>query len=935
MLTNLIAVAGLIGALACPPPQNHEEAHPWYRTEWRASTFTAGAQAEAAIGCDRLGNFTIAWSSRRQQTGRSGVYMQQVSCDGRPIGGETALSLWNRSHQRAPVVGSSRAGVTWIAWQSHGQDGHGESIVARRFRASTSGELLGGSEILVNQEWIGDQTNPVVAVSPEGDAMIAWTGIAASTGQPRVRARVFGADGQAASEDLSMSTEDQRVETSPTITFCTDGSFVLVFAVADADARPAGLRMRMFDACGRAMGQEMGVPEAQRGAVEPVIASASFGYIVAWHEPSSSNDGDYSIVGVRLNHAGHRLGQPFLVNSQTMGHQNAAAIAVAVDDRFTIMWNSSHGERVDVTAQMFAADGGRIGGPFQVNVHEGGEQRLRAGVATCRAIFAPSGELACAWSGDGGFGDSSAAHVTLLSSAPLNGDDQPRGVTADMIVAASERSADANNLPQPHQPPTFDPSQIDEGRREVIEGAGIGFTGIFNTGWTPPDPHLAVGSNQLVAMTNGKIAFFSKTGTLLFEDEIEGPNGFWGTLGATGFVFDPETLYDPLSQRFFAMASEANAPGSKSYILIAVSDDSNPTGSWHKYRIETTALAGVTYDSPNIAVDADVVYISGDRSGAVGYPVYTFDKPSLLAGAPPAVMRSVLMPTTVGSAGMPPVSFDDPPALYLIEHKEAANNTSVRLIALTDPLGTPTFTSFTLTVPSYGPPEDPPQMGTTVRPETFDSRFWSAAYRNGSLWATHHISNTRVLARWYQIAMNGWPSSGQNPALVQSGNIDPGATIRTFFSAITADAAGNAAIVFAQSSPTQFIDMRTAYRYASDPLGTFQTPVLRKTSNGPYGTARWGDYAGIGVDPSDGHTMWAEHEFHTSGSWQTWIQSFYPGPPPCAVDVTGDGVVDVDDLIALINSWGPCIGCTADVTGNGVVNIDDLLAVINAWGPCT
>lgn len=55
---------------------------------------------------------------------------------------------------------------------------------------------------------------------------------------------------------------------------------------------------------------------------------------------------------------------------------------------------------------------------------------------------------------------------------------------------------------------------------------------------------------------------------------------------------------------------------------------------------------------------------------------------------------------------------------------------------------------------------------------------------------------------------------------------------------------------------------------------------------------------------------------------------------PCAPDITGNQTVDVDDLLAVINSWGPCAGCPADITGNGVVDVDDLLAVINGWGAC-
>jgi hypothetical protein len=60
--------------------------------------------------------------------------------------------------------------------------------------------------------------------------------------------------------------------------------------------------------------------------------------------------------------------------------------------------------------------------------------------------------------------------------------------------------------------------------------------------------------------------------------------------------------------------------------------------------------------------------------------------------------------------------------------------------------------------------------------------------------------------------------------------------------------------------------------------------------------------------------------------------------PPCPADINGNGVIDVDDLLAVINSWGPCVGCPADIApppnGDGSINVDDLLEVINSWGDC-
>jgi hypothetical protein len=53
-------------------------------------------------------------------------------------------------------------------------------------------------------------------------------------------------------------------------------------------------------------------------------------------------------------------------------------------------------------------------------------------------------------------------------------------------------------------------------------------------------------------------------------------------------------------------------------------------------------------------------------------------------------------------------------------------------------------------------------------------------------------------------------------------------------------------------------------------------------------------------------------------------------------DLNGDGQVNVDDLLLVVNEWGMCPNpvapCPGDSDGNGVVNVDDLLSVINNWG---
>ncbi len=49
-------------------------------------------------------------------------------------------------------------------------------------------------------------------------------------------------------------------------------------------------------------------------------------------------------------------------------------------------------------------------------------------------------------------------------------------------------------------------------------------------------------------------------------------------------------------------------------------------------------------------------------------------------------------------------------------------------------------------------------------------------------------------------------------------------------------------------------------------------------------------------------------------------------------DITGDGIISVSDILALIGSWGSCTGeCPADLNGDGTVGVSDLLLLLSYW----
>ena len=60
-----------------------------------------------------------------------------------------------------------------------------------------------------------------------------------------------------------------------------------------------------------------------------------------------------------------------------------------------------------------------------------------------------------------------------------------------------------------------------------------------------------------------------------------------------------------------------------------------------------------------------------------------------------------------------------------------------------------------------------------------------------------------------------------------------------------------------------------------------------------------------------------------------------PDECQCIADFISDGVVDFQEVLGVLNDWGPCgPPCPPDINADGEVGFIDLLRVLDAWGPC-
>ena len=172
----------------------------------------------------------------------------------------------------------------------------------------------------------------------------------------------------------------------------------------------------------------------------------------------------------------------------------------------------------------------------------------------------------------------------------------------------------------------------------------------------------------------------------------------------------------------------------------------------------------------------------------------------------------------------------------------------------------------------------------TGRPSTLDTLgdkiMTPVVYQNHagveSLWAAHTINNNQggtgpTAIRWYQFNVTG----GTIPATpVQQQTFNNAADgLWRWMPSIGVDSLGNMAIGYSASSGISEPSIRYAGRLATDPLNTLgqgEAVMIAGAGHQTSTSGRWGDYSGMGIDPSDNLTFWHTHEYFTATSGASW-----------------------------------------------------------------
>ncbi len=494
-----------------------------------------------------------------------------------------------------------------------------------------------------------------------------------------------------------------------------------------------------------------------------------------------------------------------------------------------------------------------------------------------------------------------------------------------------------------------------------------------NNLFIPPDTEGAPGPDKLVVTVNGTVRIQQKSdGTVLSSLLLD---SFFSGIPGAGTVFDPHVLYDPYAGRWIVVAV-SNAESANADVLLAVSQSSDPTGSWSEYAVDVDPTNKVWGDYPTVGFNKNWIVVSvntftnnelptcgagPDASPFCGTQTYAFDKAKAYAGAGSGggAYQLFSLPYPVNNDfTLAPAATYDPNAddLYLTEDYDGTGTFSTlplrlfrlsgsvgsaTLTRLSDPAGPPLTALGQWSDVSNGTGDFAPQLSSSRKIDTGDARLTQCVYRNGAIWCANTVFlpnpiPTHSAVQWYEID----PTSS---TVRHAGRIQDASAIQFFaYPSIAVNKFNDALLGFSRFASNQYASADYAYRGCGDPANTFRDEAQYKAGAGSYfktysGTRnRWGDYSGTWVDPTDDASMWTIQEYAgvppnpNGGTWGTWWGTLAPqshpgpaAPSPSSSDHT-PGVSSTDQVVHV--TWTPADDCAVKYVYKWSTNPSDTLA---------
>ncbi len=413
-------------------------------------------------------------------------------------------------------------------------------------------------------------------------------------------------------------------------------------------------------------------------------------------------------------------------------------------------------------------------------------------------------------------------------------------------------------------------------------------------GATPPDPCGQIGNDYYVQMVNATYyQVFDKQGNTVTAPIAM--NTIWSSLGFSS-AGDPIIMFDQEADRWIMTEFPSG-----NQLLVAVSESSDPLGSWYAYNFATPNFP----DYPKYTIWPNAICVTTNEGG--GLPSYFIDRQALLNNDPTVNIQRVVIPDIGGSPGFfvaTPVNWTGPVApptgmspMILRLHDDAwggAAQDQIDIFTVDIDWANPNNTVVTESnVPTAAFDTDAcavaggfgfdciPQLNGGGIDGLPDVIMHQSHYRNFNShesvvlnFLVNASSTNDIIAgiRWMELRRTPGNTAW---SVYQEGTFAPEDGLHRFMGSMCMDGNGNIGLAYSVSGEQIYPGLRFTGRRASDPLGEMTIDEFEFATGGSAASFdRYGDYAQMSLDPANDRTFWFTGEYMANNGWATKIVSF-------------------------------------------------------------
>jgi hypothetical protein len=271
--------------------------------EFTVNSVSSGQQLNPDISMTPGGNFVVVWEDDQDKNGFYQIYARGFRADGVELFHDITVNSVSSGQQYDPAVEVTQSGNFVVTWEDDQDENGSYQILARGFKANGT-ELF--HDITVNSVSSGQQRNPDIAIDMNGNFAVVWEDDQDNNNYYNIYVRGFYANGNERFHDRIVNSVSAGQQFNPAIAMSDNGDFVVTWEDDQDENSWYQIYSRGFDINGIERFHDRAVNKESNGQqyLPAITMDDSGNFVAAWEDDMNKNT-SYNILARGLDASGN------------------------------------------------------------------------------------------------------------------------------------------------------------------------------------------------------------------------------------------------------------------------------------------------------------------------------------------------------------------------------------------------------------------------------------------------------------------------------------------------------------------------------------------------------------------------------------------------------------------------------------------------------